>query len=278
MAAHSGGSDAHAFAYNNSHFKEEPGPMHRTLSAVLCLSLALAGCKAKEIADKASISKDLDKRGTTDLMKQVADDKYTPPADGRMTEAQVQMYLKVREHEKQIAQVAKDEMKQHAANAEKKGDKSIAGMLDGFKALGSAADLVTADIRAAKDLGFNTQEYLWVKQQILAASTAAMAEEFSKSMQQNFEKAYAEAKKAHDEATDEQTRKLYADVLAGYEKSKQEMAAQTNQDPPAQFNRQLLAKHENALNAFAQELSKYETKDGDAQKAVDQLQKQNQSN
>jgi ribosomal protein S17E len=248
--------------------------MRRTLSLTLCLSLALLGCKAKEMADKADISKDLEQRGTTELMEEVAKDEYTPPADGRLTDAQVQMYLKVREHEKKIAQVAKDEMKQHAAKAEKKGDHSLAGMMDGFKALGSAADLMTADLRAAKDLGYNSQEYLWVKQQVLAASTSQMAEEFGKSMQQNFDKAYADAKKAHDEATDEQTKKLYADVMAGYEKSKQEMAAQTDQDPAAAYNKQILSKYENALNAFAHELSKYEDKPGSAQQAVEEIQKQ----
>ena len=43
--------------------------MSRTLPVVLCLSIALFGCKAKEMFDKADISKDLDSRGTTDLMK-----------------------------------------------------------------------------------------------------------------------------------------------------------------------------------------------------------------
>ena len=239
--------------------------MRRTLSLMLCLSLALIGCKAKEIADKADISKDLQERGTTELMEQVAKDEYTPPEDGRLTEAQVQMYLKVREHEKKIAQVAKEEMKKHAEKAEKKGEGSITGMLDGFKALGSAADFMTADIRAAKDLGYNTQEYLWIKQQVLTASTSQMAADFGNAMQQNFDTAYAEAKKAHDEATDEQTKKLYADMMAGYEKSKQEMTAQTDQDPAVAHNKQLLSKYENALNAFAHELSKYEDKPAAAQ-------------
>lgn len=253
--------------------------MRRILVPSLCLSLALfAGCKAKELVDKAAISKDLDKRGTTDLMKQVADDKYTPPADGRITDAQVQMYLKVREHEKKIAEVAKAEMKQHAEDARKKGDKSIGGVFDAFKAMGSAADLVTADIRAAKDLGFNTQEYLWVKQQILAASTAQMAEQFSKSMSQNFDKAYAEAKKSYDEAKDEQTKKIYADMLAGYEKSKQEMSKNAESaDPAIAYNRQLISKYENALNAYAAELSKWSDKPEDTQKnLVDQMQKATQ--
>lgn len=241
---------------------------------MLCLSLALVGCKAKELADKAAISKDLEKRGTTDLMKEVANDTYDPPQDGRLTEAQVQMYLKVREHEKKIAEVAKAELKKHSQEAEKKRDKSLGGFMEGMKALGSAADFLTADIRAAKDLGFNTQEYLWVKQQILAASTAQMAEQFSNAMAANFDKAYAEAKKAHDEATDEQTKKLYADVLAGYDKSKQEMTQHQNEDPAVAYNKQILSKYENALHAFAHELSKYEDKPGEAQKAVDEVQEQ----
>lgn len=248
--------------------------MRRSLILMLSLSLALVGCKAKELADQAAISKDLKQRGTTDLMKEVAEDTYDPPQDGRLSDAQVQMYLKVREHEKKIAEVAKAELKKHSEEAKKKGDRSIGGFMEGMKALGSAADFLTADIRAAKDLGYNTQEYLWVKQQILEASTAQMAEQFSTAMAANFDKAYTEAKKAHDEASDEQTKKLYADVLAGYDKSKQEMTAQQDVDPAVAHNRQILSKYENVLNAFAHELSKYEDKPGEAQKAVEQLQEQ----
>lgn len=247
--------------------------MRRSAAVVLCLSLALIGCKAKELADKAAISKDLQKVGTTDLMKQVADDQYTPPEDGRLTDSQIQMYLKVREHEKKIAQVAKEEMQKHAKEAEKKGEKSLGAMMDGFKALGSAADFMTADIRAAKDLGYNTQEYLWIKQQVLAASTSAMAQKFQESMSENFDKAYAEAKKAYDEAKDETTKKLYADMLAGYDKSKQELTQQQDEDPAATYNRQLLSKYENALNAYAQELSKWEDKPGEVQKNFDEMNK-----
>jgi hypothetical protein len=246
--------------------------MRRTAIIALTLSIALFGCKAKELADKASISNDLDKRGTTDLMKEVAKDSYTPPADGRLSEAQIQMYLKVREQEKKIAQVAKEELKKHAQDADKK-EKSIAGMFDGLKALGSAADFVTADLRAAKDLGYNSQEYLWVKQQVMAASTSVMTEKFSQAMAANFDKAYADAKKAYDESKDETTKKLYADMLAGYDKSKQEMQSQQNEDPALTFNRQLLSKHENALNAYAHELSKYEDKPGEVQAGFAEMEK-----
>jgi ribosomal protein S17E len=103
-----------------------------------------------------------------------------------------------------------------------------------------------------------------------------MAEKFSAAMSQNFDKAYQEAKKAYDEAKDEQTKKLYADVLAGYDKSRQEMQAQQNEDPATAYNRQLLGKYENALNAFAHELSKYEDKPGEVKKAVEEMQKAGQ--
>ena len=249
--------------------------MRRNLAVVLSLALAVAGlsgCKAKELADKASIAKDLQKRGTMDLAKEVANDEYSAPDDGRLTDAQIRMYLKVREHEKKIAEVARAEMKQHAEKAEKK-EKSLSGMLEGMKALGSAADFMTADIRAAKDLGYNSQEYLWVKTQILAASTSVMAEKFQETINANFDKAYEEAKKAYDEAKDEQTKKIYADMLAGYDKSKQEMQQSQNEDPALVYNRQLLSKYENALNAYAQELSKWEDKPGEVQKSLDEMQK-----
>jgi hypothetical protein len=248
--------------------------MHRILGIALCVSLALAGCKAKEMLDKADISKDLDKRGTTELMKEVANDTYEPPADGKLTDAQVKMYLKVRDQEKAIAKVAREEAQKHADAAKQKGEKSFAGMMEGFKTLGSVADFLTADVRAAKDLGFNTQEYMWVKTQILAASSTAVAEKFSETMNSSMDKAYQDAKKALDEAKDEQTKQMYQQLLAGYEQTRKEMAAQKkDEDPAAAYNRQLLSKYESDLNAFAAELSKWEEKPGDADKLKTAMEK-----
>ncbi|MGZ8829939.1 MAG: hypothetical protein ACXW2Q_06140 [Thermoanaerobaculia bacterium] len=234
--------------------------MRRALLAGLCLTVALSGCKAKEAFDKASISRDLDKQGTTDLMKKVADDKYTAPADGKLTEGQIQMYLKVREHEKQITQVAKQEAQQHADKAKKAGDKSLTGLMEGFKTLGSVADMVTADIRAAKDLGYNTQEYLWVKSQILAVSTAAMTEKMQQAGNAAFDQMYEQTKKAYDEAKDDPTKAVYKETLDGLEKQKAEMAAQQEkQDPALAYNKQLV--------------SKYEDKPGETEKKMQDWQK-----
>jgi hypothetical protein len=248
--------------------------MRRTLLAGLCLTVALSGCKAKEAIDKASISNDLDKHSTTDLMKRVAEDKYTAPADGKLTEGQIQMYLKVREHEKQIAQVARQEAQQHADNAKKAGEKSLTGLMEGFKTMGSVADMVTADIRAAKDLGYNTQEYLWVKAQILAVSTAAMAEKMQQAGSATFDQMYQQTKKAYDEAKDDQTKAVYKQTLDGLEKQKAEMAAQVGtQDPTLAYNRQLVSKYDSELNAWAQEMSKFEDKPGETEKKMQEFQK-----
>lgn len=248
--------------------------MPRTLSAVLALSLVLAGCKAKEAFDKAKISQDLNKRGTVDLMKEVADDKYDPPSDGKLTDAQMQMYLKVRGREKDIAQVAKAEAQKHAAAANKAGQKSVSGMIEGFKTLGSAADMFTADIRAAKDLGYNTQEYLWVKAQVLTVSTAAMGEKIQQSMSASMDASYTQMKKAYDEAKDDQSKALYKQMLDGYDQTRKDSAAaKKDEDPALAYNRQLLSKYESELNAFANEMAKYEDKPGDVQKSMDKFQK-----
>jgi hypothetical protein len=249
--------------------------MRRTLSAVLMLSIALAGCRAKEAFDKAKISQDLDKHGTMDLMKDVSNDKYDPPADGKLTDSQMQMYLKVREKEKAIAQVAKKEAQAHADAAKKAGDKSIAGLMEGFKTMGSAADMLTADIRAAKELGFNTQEYLWVKAQVMAASSAAMMAKMSEATNASFDSAYTQMKKSYDEAKDDQSKKMYKEMLDNYDKQRAEMKqnAASSITPAVAYNQQLIAKYDGALNAIAAEMAKWEDKPGDAQKSMDDFQK-----
>ncbi|MCU1229453.1 MAG: hypothetical protein JWO97_2337, partial [Acidobacteria bacterium] len=129
-------------------------------------------------------------------------------------------------------------------------------------------------IRAAKDLKYNTQEYLWVKSQVLSASSSAMAEKMGEAMNAQMNASYAQMKKSMDEAPDATTKKMYADMLAGFDKQKTEAAAQKQQEDPAlTYNRQLLSKYEGALNAFTQEMSKYEDKPGEVQKNMEQWQK-----
>ena len=247
--------------------------MRRMTPAILALAVVLSGCKVKELADKANIAKDLEKHGTIDLMKDVSKDKYDPPKDGKLTEAQIQMYLKVRQHEKDIAKVAKDEMEKHSKAADQ-AKHSLSGVFEGIKTMQSAGAFFTADIRAAKDLGFNTQEYLWVKGQIMAASVTAFAEGLTNAMSAQQEAAMAQAKKAYEEAKDEQTKQMYKQMLDSYAQTVKE-GKETTSAVPAEvaYNRQLLKKYDNELAAFTNELGKFENKDGEAKASVDELQK-----
>ncbi len=253
--------------------------MRRTLVLILGLLLLIApaGCKLKKAAEEAAISDNLEDKGTRELLEETSEDTYDPPADGRLTDAQLQMYLKVREKEKAIALVARQELEAKAKKAEAKGEKSIAGMMAGFEALGSAADFLTADIRAANELGFNTAEYGWVKERVLEASGAAFTEQMQQSTNAMMEQGYVELKKQHDATTDPESKKALAGMLAEYEKNKKEMAAQQEQvEPSVKYNRELLSKYESALNALATEMSKFEEKPGDAQKALEDMSKKAQ--
>lgn len=249
--------------------------MRRILPALLCLGVVLAGCRAKEAMDKAAVQRDLEKRGTVDLMKEIADDKYDPPKDGHLTDGQIQMYLKVRDHEKVIAQVARAEAEKHAKAADKAGDKSIGGMIEGFKTMGAAAQMFTADLRAAKDLHYNTAEYTWVKGQIIAASSSVFAEKMGQVMTASIDSTYQQVKKQYDEAKDPQTKQMLKQSLDGMEQQRAEAAkAQQQVDPAVAYNRQLLSKYENALNALAQEVGKYSDQgQADTKKAVDDFAK-----
>ena len=249
--------------------------MRRITPVVLTFAVAFAGCKAKEAIEQAKIASELAKSGsTTKLLNQASEDKYEAPKDGKLTDSQVQMYLKVREREKLIAQEAKKQLQQHADDAKKAGDKSLAGVVEGFKGLGSVADFLTADIRAAKDLGYNTAEYQWVKGQVLAASASEIGKQLATTMNAQMDATYQQMKKAYDEAKDEQTKAMYKQTLDSLDQQKKEQAANKEQEDPAiAYNHQLLSKYENVLNAYAAEMSKYEDKKGDAQKSVEEFQK-----
>lgn len=241
--------------------------MRRALITLLSLLLALSvsGCKLKKAIEQASVSAELASKGTTDLLKQAAKDKYTAPEDGRLTEAQIQMYLKVRDREKAIAKVARQELQQHAAKANAAGEKSLTGVMEGFKSLGSMADFATADIRAAQELGFNTQEYTWVKGQILASSASVVTQKLQESMKAQMTAIEKQLK------ADPNTAKLLEQAKAAPDQA--EVASVEPEDPALVYNRQLLSKYENALNAFTTEMSKWEEKEGDAAKSMTEWQK-----
>ena len=109
----------------------------------------------------------------------------------------------------------------------------------------------------------------------MAASSAAMMSKLSEATNASVDNAYTQMKKSYDEAKDDQSKKMYKEMLDNYDKQRAEMKKDStaNISPAVAYNQQLIAKYDGALNALATEMSKWEDKPGDAQKSMDEFQK-----
>src|SRR6476659_5803201 len=127
--------------------------MLQRTATVLALAGAIlwaCGCQAKPAADDASVPKH--PQGTANLMDAVAKaPEYHPPVDGRLTEAQVKMYLDVRQREQQIREAAFKKRQETAETPPADSGQDEPGYVEVLKAVGDqpdVADIATADLRA----------------------------------------------------------------------------------------------------------------------------------
>jgi hypothetical protein len=142
----------------------------------------------------------------------VDDGRFHPPADGRLSTGPIQSYLDV---------------------------------LEKMKANASADD---ADV--ARQLGFDADEYAWVKARIVEASDSEAAaremrdrtERGTRWNNAGVEFSKAEIQKLHDEATDEQTRRRYAEMLVNYDSEKAAMMKDAAiEESAVAYNRNILS-------------------------------------
>ncbi len=121
-------------------------PARPTLQVALLFLLVLAGCgRAGTERSKGEALRDL---STAEVMAAMAAASYAPPADGRLTERQVRLYLDV------IQRAAEDRVKRPR------------------KETGT-----TGDLRAALELGINPKELLWVEERVREAWIALQGQE-----------------------------------------------------------------------------------------------------
>jgi hypothetical protein len=195
--------------------------------------LFACGCQGKPAQDDVSIEKSLHEKGTANLMDEVAKaPDYPPPADGRLTDAQVKMYFDVRQREQQIREVAFKEFQD-------KGDT----FLESLKTVGDQPDIATADLRAAQELGFNPKEYQWVKERVLEArmleTTRALAQQVAQSRQQ----VLALFEQRRQEATDPVAKAEAERQLEELQKNAASApASPLESDPAREHNADLLAR------------------------------------
>jgi hypothetical protein len=189
---------------------------HRLPSVLVLGAVLLASdCKKKPAEDEASIRRQLERKGTIDLMDQVAKaPDYKPVAGGRLTERQVAMYLAVRRRERKIREVAA---------------KSL-----------SPADAATADLRAAQELGFNPKEYRWVRDRVMEARMLQASQALHQQVAASREallRSLAEQRKTADPARQTEIDRHVEDL-------RESANGSGDRDPSRTFNAQLLARSE----------------------------------
>ncbi len=221
----------------------------------------LAGCGS--CSGPGSPEEELEDKGFLDLMKEVSDDEYDPPSDGKLTEDQVQMYLKVKEKDQELVQAAQQRLQESAQETEEAEDegRGLTAALRGLQTLGRAGDLATLDIRAASELGYNTAEYSWVKGQILEATLSTyrrnMQSSFSETMEENLKR----MKEARDKAPNESTRQAYDAQIKAIEQnlaeSKNEQAQQSGDQEALAHNQRLIEKYRDQMKVLEDEMKRF---------------------
>lgn len=218
--------------------------------------LAIAACGGPS-DDPESIREELSDKGTMDLMEEVDKAEYDPPADGEVSEAQLRMFLEVKEREAKIQQVAVKSMEEKQKKAEEEGEK--VGLFDAMRAMGDLADVGTAGMRAAVELGHNPKEFVWVQAQVLGAYAAERQDEAMGQMSQAVDQ-MIEQMKAQRESLPEEQRAMLDEQIAQMEESAQEsrQQAETEPEPGTAHNRELVREHrkqiEQAMNLYERAL------------------------
>jgi hypothetical protein len=151
------------------------------------LALLCGGCGRAD--ERATIEARLRSRAAADVVREAAAARYEPPADGRLTEVQVRMFLEVRERECRIREAA--------ALAAQRGPRRVAPAAADEAALSAAADL-----RAAQELHVNPKEYRWVRDRVQEAQAEAIAQALYQKMIVGREQLLAHKRKELESMTD----------------------------------------------------------------------------
>jgi len=217
-------------------------------TALLGLTVLLLGAGACGRDDEASIEERLDEKGTMDLVEEIAQDEYDPPADGELSEEQMEMYLAVQERAIKIRQVAQKRMDERTGeSAEAEGEGKQPGLFDALRAVGDLGDLVTADLRAAKELGYNAAEYQWVREQVVEAQVARLGRRMQTGFGEARQQVLDALKAQRDAAPDDETRESLDRQIAEHEEGFEDAEGGMDEEPGVAHNIELVERYEKQL-------------------------------
>lgn len=214
------------------------------LAVALLAGLLSTACGRGD--DQESIEENLAETGTLDVLEQAGEDEYDPPADGELTADQVEMYLAVQERAAKIRQVTGQRLRDQQAEAEAEGRE--VGFMEGMRALGEASDFVTAEIRAAKELGHNSAEYQWVQEQVMEAQVAKMSRGLQEQMGQAGQQFVEMMEQQLANTEDAEQRAAIEQQIAEYQQGLAENTAEEELEPGVAHNMELLERYQDQLD------------------------------
>ncbi len=224
----------------------------------LLIPIFIFGCENKE----DNINKEFSKKGTVELMEEIEKDEYTLPRDGNLTEKQMEMYLAVKQEELVYAKQAAENLKAKSEKIEakeKEGKKpGLGDYMNAFKAMGDVADFITADLRAAKKLGYNAKEYQWVKETIVKTRMAEWADNSRAATSKNYSEMLENLKKQREEATTKEMKDIYDQQITAISEGMKDMNADQHQDEGVtDHNKKLLAEYKDKISFIEEEVNKW---------------------
>ncbi len=228
-----------------------------------------AACKAKPAEDEASIQKRLEEKGTLEVLNEVAAAEYDPPADGKLTAAQIEMYLAVKQREQRIREVASKDLKKQQPDGTE-DDGGDAGFADTMRALGGVGDIATADLRAAQELGRNPKEYQWVEERVMEALLAQLSQRLEGQLAEGREQ-YLQMLEAQKQTLTEPAQQAKVDEqIAEVRRTMGEQA--TDDEPPSEallHNAALVARYRDRIKAVLSPEERFAVGEWEGEKPVE---------
>lgn len=222
---------------------------HRLSLISLVLSVAvLAACGGRT---ERSVEERLDDKGTMDVIEEAAAAEYEAPADGRLTDEQMEMYLEVQERAAEIREVARKRMEGRVGETE--GEDAEEGkkpsLFEALRAVGDFGDVMTAELRAAQELGYNPAEYQWVQGQILEAQMARAGKEMQRGAAEAGKSFMEVLQRQLDSADSEERREEIRRQIQEYEDNLAEMAEDDQLEPSVEHNLELFESYRDRIQA-----------------------------
>ena len=169
------------------------------------------------------------------------------------------MYLAVRERGRRIREVAGKELEKKSAEAKKEGEEM--GLFEAVQAMGDAADIATANLRAAQELKHNPKEYQWVEERVTAVLLAELSQRLNAQLAEGRDE-YVQLLEAQRQAVADPARRAELERKIAEMRGRAETAA----EPPGEalrHNVALVAKYRDRIRAVQTPEERFATGHGE---------------